>query len=121
MVSIVWRGSRIFWEVNPCPVIVAPLPNDSTGVRTLKPTRTTAGIISPTYAFVLLKVSSTNAILFGSIDDDDEEDGDLDLGDCAVAESATCKVSSGVRKVAPPASIVCGGILNVPALSGITV
>src|SRR3954471_1653555 len=118
MVSIVWRGSRIFWAVNPWPVISAPLPNDSTGVRTLKPTRTTAGIISPTYAFVLLRVSSTKAILLGSIDDDVE---DLDFGDCAVGESATCRVSSGVRKVAPPASITWGGIWKVPALSGITV
>src|SRR3954468_12451648 len=118
MVSIVWRGSRIFWAVNPWPVISAPLPNDSTGVRTLKPTRTTAGIISPTYAFVLLRVRSTKAILLGSIDDDED---DLDLGDCAVAESATCNVNSGVRRVAPPASSVCGGILNVPALIGITV
>ena len=99
-------------------MISAPLPNDSTGVRTLNPTRTTAGIISPTYAFVLLRVRSTNAILLGSIE---EEEDYFDLGDWAAAESATRKVSSGVRKMDPPASTGCGGIRKVPAFIGMTV
>jgi hypothetical protein len=45
----------------------------------------------------------------------------FELGDCPVLESAaTCKVVR-VRIVLPPASTVWGGILNAPALSGITV
>jgi len=35
--------------------------------------------------------------------------------------AATCKVRAGVRSVLPPASTVCGGILNAPALSGMIV
>src|SRR5947209_12189163 len=104
---MVWCGSRIFWAVNPWPVISAPFPSDSTGVRTLNPTRTTAGIISPTYAVVLLRVSSAKAIFVGSI-----EELDFERDDCAVLESAaTRKVSSGVRIVLPPASTLWGGIL----------
>src|SRR5204862_1510217 len=99
------------------PVISAPL-YDSTGVRILTPTRSTAGIISPTYAVVLLSVSSANAILLGSIVLLDRFDG---RGACVLPESATCNVKAGVCIALPPASTICGGILKLPAFIGMIV
>ena len=106
MVSMVGFESRIFCAVNPWPVISAPL-YDSTGVRILTPTRSTAGIISPTYAVVLLSVSSANAILLGSIVLLDRFDG---RGACVLPESATCNVKAGVCIALPPASTICGAV-----------